>query len=486
MSKSTSNRRIEQLALDLDGVKPMSISFDGEDVSPNAGALLVAQAEQLTGLIKGASAQLSDHRTQSLISHNMFEQVMQRVLQITAGAACGSDAGLLRNDCALKMATGRNPLTGAPLASQPTLSRLENGRSWKELYRLCAWLVDYYISCHPKPPKNLVLDFDGSAIETYGLQLHAFYRSGPYKKYMYFPLFVFDQHGWLIVAALRPGDHGEVELSLPVLKRLAKRFREVWPRTQITVRADGAFTDSAFYEWMDKHNIQYTLGLKHNNVLLTKSRTAREKAKKKFYRKYGWPLFEGKQGQKLKLETIKWIRSLPSASERGKMHHSMTSRVVRVCDDFEYAAGSWSRKRRVIARIDFTDEGIDVRYIVTNIVNLAPSHVYENVYCKRARVELWIKNIKETDCRRLSCSQFKANTFRLILHALAYLLLYQVRMRLPEHLRRINISQLRERFIKVSCHIIEKRDHITVRISTVYRDAHEFRLASRRLASLAA
>ncbi|MBK9282433.1 MAG: transposase [Candidatus Obscuribacter sp.] len=65
--------------------------------------------------------------------------------------------------------------------------------------------MEYYIECHRKPPKRLVLDFDGSAIETYGVQLNAFYRGGPYGKFMYFPLFVFDENGWLLVAALRPG-----------------------------------------------------------------------------------------------------------------------------------------------------------------------------------------------------------------------------------------------------------------------------------------
>jgi hypothetical protein len=483
VSKSTANRRIEQLALDLDGVKATTIRFDGEDVSPNGGALLIAQAERLTGLIKGASNRLLDHRTQSLIAHNMFDQVMQRVLQIASGAASASDASVLRNDPALKMATGRNPLSGEALASQPTLSRLENGRSWRELLWLSAWLVDYYIQCHPKPPKKLILDFDGSAIETYGLQLQAFYRSGPYKQYMYFPLFVFDQDGWLIVAALRPGDHGEVALALPVLKRLVKRFRQAWPNTEITIRADGAFTDPAFYEWMDDNDVKYTIGFKHNNVLLTKTRQARQKAKKKFYRKFGYPLFEGKYGQKLKLETIKHIRSLSLPGERRKAHQIMSSRVVRVCDDFQYAAGSWTRNRRIIARIDFTDEGLDVRYIITNITNLAPTQIYEDVYCKRSRIELWIKNIKETDCSRLSCAQFKANAFRLLLHAFAYLLLYQVRKRLPDQLQQINVNQLRERFVKVPCQIIENRDQITVRVTAIYRDAREFRLTCKRLAS---
>jgi hypothetical protein len=486
VSKFTSKKRIQQLDIALEGIKPVEIEFDGDDVSANGGALLVAQAEKLTGLLKGAAERIHDHRTKSFIDHSIFEQVAQRVAQIVSGSASTADSNYLRHDPAIKLAAGRNPKTGGALASQPTVSRFENSRTWKELYALCAWLVDYYIQCHPKPPKRLVLDFDGSAIETSGLQLQAFYRSGPYQQFMYFPLFVFDQDGWLLVAALRPGDHGEVALSLPVLKRLVKRFRQAWRGVEIVVRADGAFTDSAFYQWMDDNDVKYVLGMKHNNVLLTKTRPARTAARKKFFRKFGYPLFEGKQGEKLKLETIKFIRSLPNHSERQNAQRVMNSRLARVCADVAYRAGSWDRTRRVIARVDFSDEGLHVRYVVTNITKLAPNQIYEDIYCKRARIELWIKNIKETECKRLSCYQFKANFFRLLMHAFAYLLIYQVRMRLPEGLRRINVTQFRERFIKVPCHVVEYRNSVNIRIAASYRDAHEFRLAAKRLRSPAA
>ncbi|OQR26415.1 hypothetical protein BWR15_30815, partial [Pseudomonas sp. T] len=154
-----------------------------------------------------------------------------------------------------------------------------------------------------------MLDFDGSAIETYGLQLHAFYRSGPYGKFMYFPLFVFDQHGWLLVAALRPGDHGEVKLALPVLKRLVARLRKAWPSVKITIRADGAFTDAHLYRWMDDNKVYFVLGMKHNNTLLTHSFTARQAALKKFRRKFGPTKFTTSDGKKEKFAELKDIRT---------------------------------------------------------------------------------------------------------------------------------------------------------------------------------
>jgi hypothetical protein len=479
VKNSTANQRIAQLKLDLLENKPVEVSFDGEDISGNGGILLAGQAERLTGLLRGAAARLDDHRTQSMIKHNQFEEIAQRVFQIIAGFAACDDSDVLRNDPAIKTAVGRDPLSGEPLASQPTQSRFENNRSYRELYRLCQWLVDYYIQCHRKPPKQLFLDFDGSAIETFGMQLNAFYRGGPYKKYMYFPLFVFDQNGWLLVAALRPGDEGEVELALPVLKKLVTRLRKAWPRTRITVRADGAFTNKELYKWLDDNNVEYVLGIKHNNALLAKSKQFRQEAERKFKRKLEEPQFKGKAGKKRKLEHMKKLRSIEKREARIEASDEYRSRRVRVYGDFMYQAGSWDRERRVIARCDYTDEGIDVRYVVTNVRGYLAHQVYEDIYCQRALAELWIKNLKETQCDRLSCSQFKANMFRLLLHAMAYLLIHQVRIRLSA--TRMSIEQFRRHFIHVAVQVRESKNRVQIRVSYSYHAAKAFRLAAKRL-----
>jgi hypothetical protein len=479
MNKSNVVQRVAQLKLDLLETKELEISFDGEDVSGNGGVLLAAQAEKLTGLIRGAAARLQDNRTESLIKHNQFEQVAQRVFQIIAGFAAGDDSDFLRHDPVIKAAVGRNPLSADALASQPTQSRQENKREYKELYRLCQWLVDYYIQCHPKPPKQLLLDFDGSSIETFGVQLQAFYRGGPYQKYMYFPLFVFDQHGWLLVAALRPGDQGEVQLALPVLKKLVAKFRQHWPRTRIVVRADGAFTDPQLYKWLDDNDVSYVLGIKHNNSLLAKSKQYRQQAERKFKRKYEQPQFIGKGGKKRKLQRMKELRAIPDYRERKRRCAEERTRRVRVYGDFSYQAKTWDRERRVIARCDYTDEGISVRYLVTNFRGYLAQHVYESIYCQRALAELWIKNLKETRCDRLSCSQFKANMYRLLLHALAYLLIHQVRIRTAN--RRMSVEQFRRDFIHLAVQVRETKAAAHFRFAQTYHAAKQFRLVAKRL-----
>jgi len=481
MAKFTADQRIAQLKLDLLESKPVELSFDGDDVTGNAGVLLAAQAERLTNLIEGAALRLEDHRTASLIKHNHFEQIAQRVFQIIAGFAATDDSDRLRHDPAIKTAVGREPLSGANLASQPTQHRFETSRNFKELYRLCEWLIDYYIQCQKRTPKEIVLDFDGSAIETFGVQLQAFWRGGPYKKYMYFPLFVFDQNGWLLVAALRPGDEGEVQLALPVLKRLVKKLREAWPALRITVRADGAFTHKDLYRWMDENKVQYALAIKHNNSLLAKSKLIRQAVQTKFKRSFGEPQFKGRGANKRKVQQMKQIRSTHNPKERRRKAAEERDRRVRICGEFMYQARSWDRERRVICRCDYSDTGLEVRYVVTNIKVFTPQQIYENIYCQRALVELWIKNIKETRCDRLSCSQFKSNMFRLLLHAMAYVLIHQVKQRLPEKYRQITVRQFQREFVNVAAHVRETGRHVQFRFARSYHLARHFRTASRRL-----
>lgn len=484
MQDSSAIQRISQLKLDLLDTKEVEISFNGDDISGNGGVLLAAQVEKLTGLLRGAAGRLKDHRTQSMIKHNQFELIAQRVYQIIAGFAAGDDSDFLRNDPAIKTAVGREPLTGRALSSQPAQSRMETGRDFKELYLLSQWLVDYYIQCHPKPPKHLILDFDGSAIETYGVQLNAFYRGGPYKKYMYFPLFVFDQNGWLLVAALRPGDEGEVKLALPVIKKLVQRLRKAWPRVRITMRADGAFTNKDLYQWLDDNNVQYVLGIKHNNSLAAKVHQFKKEAEKKFKRKFEQPKFTGKKGKKEKLEHLKKIRSNPDFTERMEKNAEHVARRARVYGDIWYAADSWDRERRVIVRCDFTDEGHELRYVVTNIRGYLAPQIYEGIYCQRAMAEQWIKNLKETQCDKLSCSQFKSNMFRLLLHAMAYLLIHQVRMKLSA--KQMSIEQFRRHFVHIAVQVRETKTTAHFRIARSYHAAKEFRLAAKRLLARAA
>ena len=97
-----------------------------------------------------------------------------------------------------------------------------------------------------------------------------------------------------------------------------------------------------------------------------------------------------------------------------------------------YAAKSWSRVRRVVARVEVTRKGADVRYVVTNIKRGTARHLYEKVYCARGQAENLIKRHKsQLASDRTSCRSPLANQMRLILHTAAYWLVRTVQAVIP-------------------------------------------------------
>ena len=81
---------------------------------------------------------------------------------------------------------------------------------------------------------------------------------------------------------------------------------------------------------------------------------------------------------------------------------------MRTFAAFAYAARSWNRKRRVIARLEETTRGFDTRYIVTSLDGEA-RHLYEDVYCARGQAENLIKLHKgQLASDRTSCQSMTA------------------------------------------------------------------------------
>src|SRR5205823_12854988 len=99
-----------------------------------------------------------------------------------------------------------------------------------------------------------------------------------------------------------------------------------------------------------------------------------------------------------------------------------TGQPVRFYTSLSYQTRSWSRARRIVAKVEYTALGKNLRFVVTNRGGRNESifHWYE----QRGQAENFIKDLKnEVAADRLSCSAYRANAFRLQLHALAYNLL---------------------------------------------------------------
>ena len=316
---------------------------------------------------------------------------------------------------------GRRPHEpSADLASQPTLSRLENAVDRRACYRLAHALVAIYLQERERvasgPPTHLLLDLDSTADPTHGDQEGSSYH-GYYQQHIYHPLLVFDgDTNQLITAALR---HGTVHASrgvVAVLTRLVAAIRARWPHVHLELRADSGFAIPALYDYCEREQIAYTIGLAPNTRLAALAA----------------PLVE--------------------LAKLAKQQHEQTGVKVRLTGEGQYAADSWPHERRVVYKAEELEKGSNLRFVVTSRTDLAPLALY-NWYVRRGEPELWIKDLKDACfADRLSCHRFWANQFRLLLHAAAYWLLDTLRrLLLQAGVARMQLDTLRLRLITATC-----------------------------------
>ena len=128
--------------------KPLVATFNQEHASSDGGAVLLKAAERVYGLVKAFARCLADKRAAGKIRHTLADLIGQRIFGIACGHPDGNDADHLADDPIHKLLLGRDPVSGAPLASQPTISRFENGVSRTALYRMGRELAACVIERH--------------------------------------------------------------------------------------------------------------------------------------------------------------------------------------------------------------------------------------------------------------------------------------------------------------------------------------------------
>jgi hypothetical protein len=408
---------------------PLQITFDGGRLTSDGGLPLLAQADHATGICDLIASFVPDWRKRRG-QHSLTTLVRQRIFQIACGYEDQDDADTLRHDPLLKLVCGRLPDTGAPLASQPTLSRLDNAMDKRSCYRLAVALVHFYLRERERsgPPKRILLDLDGTDDPTYGSQegtaSHAFYG-----QHMYHPLLIFDgDTNQLICAVLRPGNAHVSRGVVAILKRLIPLMQQRWEGVQIVLRADSGFASPALYDLCEALDVEYSIGRVPNARL----------------KKLGEPvLAEAKEQQAAKPEE-----------------------KVRHFGEAEYKAEGWSRARRVVIKAELLEKGPNVRFVVTNRTLEAKAQ-YED-YVDRGEAEGWIKDLK-TACRadRLSCHDFWANQFRLVLHAAAYWLLDTLRRWLVQAgSNRMQLDSLRLAVLKIGGRVLQMGDQVRLRLAS--------------------
>jgi hypothetical protein len=437
------------MSFPLPSGKPVQVAFTGGRLSSDGGLPLLAQLDRRLRLTERVAACIQDPRRPERVQHPLLDLVRQRVYQIAAGYEDANDATTLRSDPALKIAVGRGPESEPDLASQPTLSRLEQQVRPAECEAINQSLLDQFLA-QPRPvPREIVLDFDPSEDPTHGQQELTFFH-GYYGSYCYLPLFVFarvrgEGEQYLISAELRPSHAKDVDGILLTLQRLVAALRARFPGVRLIFRGDSWFATPALYDWCEDNDVAYVIGLAGNAVLHAKSQSWREAA-------------------------------------REAAHHGKVGRARRF-GEFRYQADGWRQARRVVVKAEHSRLGANPRYVVTfGLETPSPRPVYR-YYGQRGSCENRIKELKDgVRADRTSCHTFTANQFRLLLAAVAYVLFQALRaLARQTGLGRAQVEQLRRALIKIAAQVTESRRRVMIQLCRHCPSQALWRLLARRL-----
>ncbi len=422
---------------------PVVVAFNGGNLTSDAGAIFLRRVDERLGLSERLASCIIDRRDPNKVRHLVVEQFRQRVYQIACGYEDCNDADFLRVDPAFKIAVGRMPESEEALASQPTLSRFENGVDERAYKRMSRELLATYLSQRPAPRRRIVIDVDATDDPTHGQQAFSFYH-GYYRRHMFHPLLCYDgETGDLLCAMLRPGNVHAASGVVKMLKRIVGKIRKRWPWVEIVIRADAGFCVRRLYRFCERQGLGYVLGLITN-------------------------------------KTLKALHA-PLLAEAEARYAEQESKV-RLMGEVGYRAGSWKRFRRVIMKAEAMPQGTNRRFVVTNLEG-TPKAIYD-FYVQRGDAENRIKDLKNAlFAGRLSCSSFAANRFRLLLHATAYLLMHALRGHLAgTELASAQFDTLRLRLLKVGARVRQSVRRVWVLTASGFPQRDLWVLLHQRLA----
>lgn len=431
---------------------PVEALFDAGQLSSDGGLMLLREVEARLDVAHRLAACLRDPRDPERIGHGLDEMIRFRSLMIAAGYPDGNDADRLRADPLFKMSLDRLPASGPELCSQSSISRLENMASRADLYRMGAAMIDLYCASYPQVPKRIVLDIDDTFDAVHGAQQLRLFNAR-HDDYGFQPIHIYDGSGRLVAAVLRPAKRPSGKEILTLLKRVIAGIRANWPKVSILLRGDGHYACPEVMAWCEAEGLDYLFGLPGSNTLHRHTQSLVTKTQERY------------------------------AAARAADPALSASFKLRRFKEFYDGAKSWKRVRRIVARVEATSLGTDVRYIVTNLRHGHPRRLYEKLYCRRGQAENFIKDHKtHLASDRTSCPSATANQFRLFLHGAAYWILWTLRACAPKRSpwRRAQFDTIRLRVIKIAARVVEWKRKISVQLPTNCPDQQIIRLFAER------
>ena len=436
----------------------VAADFDGGAITSDAGGLLLGSTDRAIGLIERFAGCFTDQRMPELIEHSVGRLIGQRVFGIALGYEDLNDHDEIRHDPLMATLAGKLEARRkdcAPLAGKSTLNRLELSRPVATRYHkishepaaIEALFVTLFLEAHRTPPREIVLDLDATDDPLHGHQEGRFFH-GYYDGYCYLPLYVFCGR-CLLAAKLRPSNIDGSAGAVEEIARIVSQIRARWPRTRILLRADSGFAREALMAWCEENRVDFVFGLARNPRLV----------------------------EEIAVELL-----------QAEAEASSTGRPARRYKDFRYSTlDSWSRRRRVVAKAEWTQGEANPRFIVTSLKPAETNgrFLYEKVYCARGDMENRIKECQgDLFADRTSTATMRANQLRLWFASMAYVLLCA--------LRRIGLANtqfaeatcgtIRLKLLKIGALVTVSVRRIRFAMASACPYAEEWRLAAVRLA----
>ncbi len=432
-------------------------AFDGGVITSDAGALLLGATDQAIDLVRRLARCFTDRRLREAVEHEVETLVMQRVFGLALGYEDLNDHDALRHDPMMAVLAGKLSARRAgcaAVAGKSTLNRLERSLAAPTRYHkishdpqaIEALFVDMFLEAHRRPQKEIVLDLDATDDPVHGDQEGRFFH-GYYGGYCYLPLYVFcGRH--LLAAKLRRADIDASAGALEEVARIVGAIRARWPHVRILLRADSGFAREPLMAWCEANGIDYVIGLARN------TRLAAEIA-------------------------VEMIQAEAEAERKRA--------PARRFKDFRYATqDSWSRRRRVVGKAEWTHGKANPRFVVTSLskARIGARDLYERLYCARGEMENRLKECQgELFADRTSTATMGANQLRLWFASFAYVLMCALRrIGLPHtELAAATCGTIRLRLLKIGALVKTSARRIKIAMASACPAAQDWRLAAVRL-----
>jgi hypothetical protein len=236
--------------------------------------------------------------------------------------------------------------------------------------------------------------------------------------------------------------------SVAEVARIVGQIRARWPRTTIVIRADSGFCRDDLMTWCEANDVAYVLGLAGNSRL---------------------------------------VRRTAAEMRKARIRAKRSGRPARVFADFEYRTRkSWSARRRVVGKAEWTNGEANPRFIVTNIhAASGPARfLYEDVYCQRGEMENRLKECQgDLFADRTPAPTMRANQLRLWLASFAYVLMCAVRRigLAGTKLAAATCGTIRLKLLKIGALVTISVRRVKLAFASACPEREVFELAARRL-----